>query len=138
MATALQIPRATCDTGVQTRPTSGGEKCPAAILSGSAQHSGLGRNAAAVSLSSRLGFGFALTSPEHSAVTQRLHLGTPTQPLSSRLGGGQARARLPCLQPRSINLPPPETFLRPCLYLQKCIMKSERCQGCLSLLCFPH
>lgn len=113
MSTALQTPRAICDTRVRS-PASGAEKHSAAILSGSAHHSGVGRNAAAFSLSSKLGFGFALASPEHSTVTKRLHSGTPTQPLSSRLGGARARARLPRLQPGSINLPPPETFLRPC------------------------
>lgn len=137
MATALQIPCAICDTCVQSPPTSGAGKCSAAILSGSAHHSGSGRNAAAFCLSSRLGFGFALASPELSAVTKRLCLGTPTQPLPSRLGGARARARLPCLQPGSINLPPPETFLRPCWCQAKVHHAVLCCQGRLSLLCFP-
>lgn len=47
----------------------------AAILSSSACHFGVCRNAASFSLASRLGFSFCPASPEHRAVTKCLHLG---------------------------------------------------------------
>lgn len=128
-----------CDPHVRSS-TPGAERSSAAILSGSARHFRVCRNAASFSLASRLGFSFAPASPGHRAVMKHLHSGCGSLCTAAAQQTWWCPEQGPdCLvsSQGALTFPPPRHSSDLADAKQKYIIKSKRCWVCLSLPCFP-